>query len=51
MKEFFAPLGLNEADTLKCSSILIYKVAEQSIYLRGKALIWGTIKKVNELNC
>jgi hypothetical protein len=28
-------LGLNEADTLKSSSILVYSSSEQRIYIRG----------------
>jgi len=34
---FFMQLGLNEADTFKSSSILIYLSKEQSIYSQNEA--------------
>jgi hypothetical protein len=41
MSAFFVQLGLNKADLLKSSSIPIFKVAKQSIYMQEKGLMTG----------
>ncbi len=38
-KQIFVQLGLNDADTLKSSSILIYSNTEQSIYTQGEGMM------------
>ncbi len=40
----------NEADTIKSSSMLIYWIQKQDIYIRERGLILSLIKEGNEAN-
>jgi hypothetical protein len=42
----FVPLGLNEADTLKCSSVLIYSISDQSIFTKVYGIKPRQLKRV-----
>jgi len=42
----FMPLGLNEADTLKCSSVLIYSISDQSIFAKVYGIKPRQLKRV-----